>query len=447
MNYSGYSNSYEKKKKLQEKENTARQNLKNTLLKGSFNNKTAEQIADWDPFNQNASSGWFDPEFMFGIKNGFDIVIGNPPYGAKINNKDLKIILTRFNKYNNNNSASLFMELAHLLLNEKNGVISYILPKSLGFSSNWKKLIDENLPFLKSIVDVEEGFENVLLEQLVLILMKNINSNQNIYNAFKLINSEIIQKCSINKEFYKNLDSLICDIKMEELSIYEKIRINTFNLSSITKTVVGFSLQNDLTLRGEKPVYGGKSIGQCELKEPKGFVTTQIYEKYINLFSRSPKILVQDIVSHIQNPYPHLKIISTIDKTGEILSVNTIQNIFITNSNFLLEYICALLNSKFISWFAYKFIYCSSIRTMHFGSSYNGRIKIFNATIDEQLLFKKKVNQILSAKEQGDDTSDLEREIDAMVYKLYELTYDEVKIVEPEFKLTDEEYNNYKIME
>jgi len=84
---------------------------------------------------------------------------------------------------------------------------------------------------------------------------------------------------------------------------------------------------------------------------------------------------------------------------------------------------------------------------MHFGSSYNGRIKIFNATIDEQLLFKKKVNQILSAKEQGDDTSDLEREIDAMVYKLYELTYDEVKIVEPEFKLSEEQYNNYKIME
>ena len=61
--------------------------------------------------------------------------------------------------------------------------------------------------------------------------------------------------------------------------------------------------------------------------------------------------------------------------------------------------------------------------------------------------FIEKVNQILSAKERGEDTGDLEREIDAMVYKLYELTYDEVKIVEPEFKLTDEEYNNYKIME
>jgi methylase of polypeptide subunit release factors len=28
----------------------------------------------------NAISDWFDPEWMFGVKEGFDIVIGNPPY-------------------------------------------------------------------------------------------------------------------------------------------------------------------------------------------------------------------------------------------------------------------------------------------------------------------------------------------------------------------------------
>ena len=41
----------------------------------------AEQVAAWDPFDQNADpAGWFDPEYMFGVTNGFDIVIGNPPY-------------------------------------------------------------------------------------------------------------------------------------------------------------------------------------------------------------------------------------------------------------------------------------------------------------------------------------------------------------------------------
>jgi len=44
--------------------------------------------------------------------------------------------------------------------------------------------------------------------------------------------------------------------------------------------------------------------------------------------------------------------------------------------------------------------------------------------------FIDKVYQILSAKERGEDSSDLEREIDAMVYQLYELTAEEIAIVE-----------------
>ena len=40
----------------------------------------AKRIADWDPYNQNAAAGFFDPEWMFGIAEGFDITIGNPPY-------------------------------------------------------------------------------------------------------------------------------------------------------------------------------------------------------------------------------------------------------------------------------------------------------------------------------------------------------------------------------
>ena len=41
----------------------------------------ANLIAQWDPYDQNAEPAtWFDPEYMFGIKRGFDITIGNPPY-------------------------------------------------------------------------------------------------------------------------------------------------------------------------------------------------------------------------------------------------------------------------------------------------------------------------------------------------------------------------------
>ena len=40
----------------------------------------ADKVADWDPYDQNASADWFDPEWMFGVTDGFHVVIGNPPY-------------------------------------------------------------------------------------------------------------------------------------------------------------------------------------------------------------------------------------------------------------------------------------------------------------------------------------------------------------------------------
>ena len=40
----------------------------------------ANKIAQWDPYDQNEKADWFDDEYMFGVADGFDVVIGNPPY-------------------------------------------------------------------------------------------------------------------------------------------------------------------------------------------------------------------------------------------------------------------------------------------------------------------------------------------------------------------------------
>ena len=40
----------------------------------------AERIVHWDPYDQSASTDWFNSEWMFGVKEGFDTVLGNPPY-------------------------------------------------------------------------------------------------------------------------------------------------------------------------------------------------------------------------------------------------------------------------------------------------------------------------------------------------------------------------------
>lgn len=50
------------------------------LRKDGFPSDVTEQLACWNPYGQNASAEFFDPEWMFGITEGFDVVLGNPPY-------------------------------------------------------------------------------------------------------------------------------------------------------------------------------------------------------------------------------------------------------------------------------------------------------------------------------------------------------------------------------
>ena len=51
-----------------------------------FAQDDAKQLAKWNPYDQNDTSSFFDPEWMFGVADGFDIIIGNPPYIQLQNN-------------------------------------------------------------------------------------------------------------------------------------------------------------------------------------------------------------------------------------------------------------------------------------------------------------------------------------------------------------------------
>lgn len=54
----------------------------------AYENKNSKvvRLANWDPFSDNPTD-WFDPEWMFGVTNGFDIITGNPPYSGISQNK------------------------------------------------------------------------------------------------------------------------------------------------------------------------------------------------------------------------------------------------------------------------------------------------------------------------------------------------------------------------
>jgi hypothetical protein len=123
------------------------------------------------------------------------------------------------------------------------------------------------------------------------------------------------------------------------------------------------------------------------------------------------------------------------------------------NSNFLLDctlfliplnskHLLGFLNSKIAKFFINQI--CPAIRGdfKRFKSIYVSQIPIINATESQRTAIEKLVKKCLAAKKSDPnaDTSELEKQIDHLVYKLYQLTYNEVKIIDPEFALTEQEY-------
>ncbi len=162
-----------------------------------------------------------------------------------------------------------------------------------------------------------------------------------------------------------------------------------------------------------------------------------------------PKIVTQDIIAHITKPKDHIKIMSYLDEQN-LIPVNTINCTISTNKDFPLKVILALLNSKFISWYAYRFIFNKAIRTMHFYSYFIGKLIVPKQIIssqrekiiklvDYQLELNKKLSRLGNkktneVKEIIEDVEKTDEEIDQEVYKLYRITSEEQKIIEESFK-------------
>ena len=83
------------KEKYRDLDKQIRDEISDLLRRDGFPSETTEKIANWDPYDQNAAADFFDSEWMFGITEGFDVVIGNPPYVRQEKIKALKPALQK----------------------------------------------------------------------------------------------------------------------------------------------------------------------------------------------------------------------------------------------------------------------------------------------------------------------------------------------------------------
>jgi adenine-specific DNA-methyltransferase len=130
------------KRKYRERDAALRTEIAEILKTDGWDDQTARLLAGWDPYDQNASAPFFDAEWMFGIRDGFDIVIGNPPYVRQEEIKELKPLLQAQGYHCYTGTADLyvyFYERALDLLRD-GGILSFISSNKFFRSAYGQKL-------------------------------------------------------------------------------------------------------------------------------------------------------------------------------------------------------------------------------------------------------------------------------------------------------------------
>jgi len=145
--------------------------------------KELETLASWNPYDQNASAPFFDPEWMFGISDGFDIVIGNPPYVQlqKSGGKLAKLYEEqKFNTFARTGDIySLFYEKAHQLL-KQGGICNFITSNKwmrAGYGEATRKFFIENTnPLILIDFAGVKVFETATVDVNILLYVKEKNT-------------------------------------------------------------------------------------------------------------------------------------------------------------------------------------------------------------------------------------------------------------------------------
>lgn len=232
------------KRKYKSIVNELRQEIADMLYaNGAVGNDEARQLASWDMFDQNASSPFFDPEWMFGVKDGFDIVIGNPPY---IDSETMKNSMPSMRSmYKSLYSCAtgnwdiyvIFIERGMQLI-KNGGVESFIVPNKLissKYTQNIRTRINQSFSLLVlrdySRVSVFEAF----VYPCVFLIQNESLDTPVLFQTMGNIDT-VSSESYINKKIFKNdifWDKYFLPHKI--LSIIEKINsyqtVSTLNVN------------------------------------------------------------------------------------------------------------------------------------------------------------------------------------------------------------------------
>ena len=383
---------------------------------------------------------------------GFDVVIGNPPYGAELSEIERNYLEKKFSLSNTNTAALFLGVLKNFLKDNCRG--GYIIPKSFIYASNWESSRDLMIDDLFELVDCGKVWKEVKLEQVITLFEKGLKNDSYITSIRE--DKEIKRIGDISKNTYKEFGFYLNAVSNDELNIAYKMNVSKkyINDYCINKRGVGYQKYCVEDVNPKEEYYfvlGGKNISRYYFPENN---KKYILKKYVDddkAFIDKNSILAQRIVSYTEIPKPSIAIrsitadmINNLDKYMIVDTINQLSN----NSNLSSRFISAILNSKLISWYTYSFIYARAIMTMQFDNPVTSRIPmpvidLSNSShkevhdkivvlVDNIIELNKKVNTEKNPNSLNminRQISACEKQLDNLIFSIYNLNDEERRII------------------
>lgn len=340
-------------------------------LDGNF--KSGNSLIDDKELVGEKAFNWKDQYSEVLNDGGFDVVVGNPPYGAKLNADERKF-LTNKHKLGSSDTVVAFIDLGMSLLKD-GGYLGFIIPKAFAYSNAYNKVRNKYLKNLVTLIDCRKVWKEVKLEQVIVIFKKGFESDK--YKNGNLIGEAIIDNHKLAKSDSEPFGLLLNGVSPKEVKLAKEILSNSTMLGSIVDNKRGGMFQKRLKQSGLYKAIGGFEISRTGIKSEKGFIELNEDEKTDFLVGKNT-LLVQNLIAHIENPTDHIKITATmLDDDGYVI-LDTLNKLTITNDKLNPTVLTMLLNSKLINWYAYRFIFGKAIRTMHFDNPVTDKLPLMN---------------------------------------------------------------------
>ena len=438
------------KRFCQEKDKELRKKIAELLIKDGWNKDAARSVASFDPYNQNASSPFFDSEWMFGITDGFDVVIGNPPYieisGISVEKRNIykglfKTATGRFDLY------LLFIEKTMQLKNREGGFVFIIPGKFLNnkqFAST-RKLISQSHNI--TVVKIDDKVFDTSVDSAIIQNHFINNPAEAKYRTFKISGQEVTLQSETSVTQILENPEVIFRIELNDKTeiLISKICYGTKRFIEIGEVKDGIiaGLLKDLlfvskkTSKDCKPLYFGKQISRYHLQETNTYIDYRpdfaLKEESKRKHGGAPGLRMREkrIFERKKIIYRKVgkEIIATFDNTG-VYYEQTVHSACVTDTSVRSKYILGLFNSMLLKFYYHKTNSQGGniFPQIRISSVENLPIKIVDQSTQERIELL--VDYVLVLKKQNRDTAFFERLIDAMVYELY--FPDEIKAADAE---------------